>query len=114
VCQLRPESRGAIELRSPDPAEYPAIHANYLTADLDQRTVAAGLRLGRPIGRAAALKPYVAEEVHPAPELQTDEELVGAARRTATTVFHPVGTCKMGIDGDPLAVLDGRLRVRGL
>ncbi|MCB1546728.1 MAG: choline dehydrogenase [Hyphomicrobiaceae bacterium] len=114
VCQLRPESRGAIELRSPDPAEYPAIHANYLTADLDQRTVAAGLRLGRTIGRAAALKPYVAEEVHPAPELQTDEELVGAARRTATTVFHPVGTCKMGIDGDPLAVLDGRLRVRGL
>lgn len=112
VCQLRPESRGEIVLKSPDPAVAPAIHPNYLAARIDEQTVVAGLRLARRIAQAPALQRYISEEFRPGIGLQSDEELLEWARATATTIFHPVGTCRMG--SDPRAVVDARLRVRGL
>ncbi len=114
VCQLRPESRGRIELTSPDPTVAPAIYANYLSADLDRRTVVEGVKLGRRIGRSGAMQPFVAEEITPNPALTTDEALLDDAAERGTTVFHPCGTAKMGPDGDSNAVVDEQLRVRGV
>jgi choline dehydrogenase len=112
VCQLRPESRGAILPRSPDPRDYPAIHTNYLATYTDQATLVAGMRLSRRLAETKALSPYVAEELRPGPAAVTDEQLLANARDTAATIYHPVGTCKMG--SDPAAVVDARLRVHGI
>ncbi|MEQ9555420.1 MAG: choline dehydrogenase [Rhodospirillales bacterium] len=112
VCQLRPESRGDIRLASPDPFAHPAIRPNYLSTDLDCRTAVEALKLTRRLVETKTLAPYVAEEMRPGSDAQTDDELLQGARRIAQTIYHPVGTCKMGRDPD--AVVDDRLRVRGV
>ncbi len=112
VCQLRPESRGRIVPRSPDPREPPAIYPNYLATRTDQATIVAGMKLSRCLAATSALRPFIVEELDPGPRVRTDEELLEHARNTATTIYHPVGTCRMGIDTG--AVVDPRLRVRGI
>jgi len=112
VCQLRPESRGTVRIRSADPLEPPSMQPNYLSAELDRRCAVAGVRLARSLASTAALRPYVAEEYRPGAQATTDEELLEFARDHGATIFHPSGTCKMG--SDPMAVVDDRLRVHGL
>ena len=112
VCQLRPESRGTVRIRSADPFEPPAMRPNYLSAELDRRCAVAGIRLARSLASTNALKPYVAEEYRPGPLAATDDDLLEFARNHGATIFHPSGTCKMG--NDPMAVVDERLRVRGV
>ncbi|MBI1985141.1 MAG: GMC family oxidoreductase N-terminal domain-containing protein, partial [Rhodospirillales bacterium] len=112
VCNLRPESRGHVRLKSPDPFAKPAIQPNYLSALADRLVAAASIRLTRRIVAQPALAKYKPEEFKPGREVQSDEDLAVAAGNIGTTIFHPVGTCKMGSDDD--AVVDDRLRVRGL
>jgi choline dehydrogenase len=112
ICQLRPESRGQVALRSPDPRAHPRIVANYLATETDRRVVLDGLRLARRIGRAPALAPYVASEYLPGDQCQSDDELMAHTARWGSTIFHPAGTCKMG--QDETSVVDARLRVRGV
>ena len=114
TCQLRPESRGHVHIASTDPFEPPRMHANYLATDLDRRTTVAGVKAARAIAASAAMRPMVAREVKPGPGAATDEELLEFCRDHGATIFHPTGTCKMGPAADPLAVLDERLRVRGV
>ena len=111
VCQLRPESRGDIKLASPDPSTAPKIFANYLDAETDRRCAVEGMRLARKLARTKPLSDYVAEEVVPRAG-ESDEELLASARAHGATIFHPVGTCKMGPQDDAQAVVDSRLRVR--
>jgi choline dehydrogenase len=111
-CQLRPESRGHIRIKSADPATYPAIFANYLADPLDQEVTVAGLKWARKIGSQPAIAPYVDHEMNPGPDVQTDAQLLDYARQTGSTLYHPVGTCQMGTG--PMAVVDARLRVRGV
>ena len=112
VCQLRPESRGTVTIASPDPTAPPAIQPNYLSAQLDCDTMVAGMKLAREIARQPALKPHIAEELKPGPDVVGDDDLLAYVRETGSTIFHPVGTCKMG--GDPAAVVDAELRVHGV
>ena len=112
ICQLRPESRGTIQIRSADPMDKPAIRANYFSTETDRRVTVAGMRLARKIAETAPLSDLIESEFIPGPDVQSDEEMVAAARQHANTIFHPVGTCKMG--DDPLAVVDDRLRVHGI
>jgi len=114
VCNLRPTSRGAVHIASPDPAAAPIIAPNYLTTDEDRHVAAASLRLTRRIVAAPALSRFAPEEVLPGPSLTTDEELARAAGDIGTTIFHPVGTCRMGPALDTRSVVDARLRVHGL
>ncbi len=112
VCQLRPFSRGRIQIKSADALEYPTIHPNYLSDQRDYPVVIGGIRMARRIAQAPALAPHIVSEFVPGARFQTDEELLDAARRYSQTIYHPVGTCKMGTD--TLAVVDERLRVRGI
>ncbi|HEX6999852.1 MAG TPA: GMC family oxidoreductase N-terminal domain-containing protein [Gammaproteobacteria bacterium] len=112
VCNLQPTSRGHVRLKSPDPAEAPAITLNYLSTDEDRAVAAAGMRFTRRIMAARALARFEPEEWRPGPEAQSDAELVRAAGDLGTTIFHPVGTCRMG--HDELAVVDNRLAVHGI
>ena len=112
VCNLRPESRGSIHIRSADFREAPVIKPNYLTAPRDRSVAASAIRLTRRICAAPALARYQPDEYLPGAEIEGDEDLARAAGDIGTTIFHPVGTCKMG--GDDLAVVDPRLRVHGL
>jgi choline dehydrogenase len=112
VCQLRPESRGFVRIKSADPNEPPAIQPRYLSRPHDCDTVVAGLKLLRRIMRQPAMRRYIAEERAPDPDCTSDADLLAFARATGTTVFHPTSTCRMG--GDPAAVVDERLRVRGI
>ena len=112
VCNLRPESRGSVRIKSADPAAPPAIRPNYLATSEDKRVAVAAMRLTRRICAARALAPFAPEEFKPGPRHESDDELVAAAGEIGTTIFHPVGTCKMG--SDAAAVVDDRLRVRGL
>jgi choline dehydrogenase len=112
VCNLRPESRGTIHIKSSDVNAHPAIAPNYLSASADQDTAAKSIRLTRSIMAAKTLSPLEPEEIMPGAHLQTDEELINAAGDMGTTIFHPIGTCKMGSDN--MAVVDERLRVHGL
>jgi choline dehydrogenase len=112
VCNLRPESRGTIRIKSSDPRAKPAIRPNYLSTHADRRVAADSIRLTRRICSAPALARYAPEEFKPGPHLKSDDDLARAAGDIATTIFHPVGTCKMG--DDPFAVVDARLRVRGV
>jgi choline dehydrogenase len=114
VCNLRPTSRGSVHITSTDPEAPPAIHPNYLSTEEDRKVAAECLRLTRKIVQSPALKPYTPEEYKPGMQYQSDEELVKAAGDIGTTIFHPVGTCKMGRADDPMAVLDSQLRVRGI
>ena len=114
VCNLRPTSRGSVRLRSHDPAEPPSIRPNYLSTPEDQRVAVDALHLVRRIVSMPALQKYYPEEYKPGAHLTTDEELLHGAREIGTTIFHPVGTAKMGIETDPMTVADARLRVRGV
>jgi choline dehydrogenase len=112
VCNLRPASRGWVRIRSPDPAAYPEIRLNYLSAPEDRRVAVDAMRFTRRIMAARALAKYEPAEFRPGPEVQSDDALARAAGEFGTTIFHPVGTCRMG--ADPAAVVDDRLRVRGV
>jgi choline dehydrogenase len=112
VCQLRPESRGFVRIKSSDPTVPPVIQPRYLTASNDRDTIVAGLKVLRRIMSQPAMRRYIAEERVPGPNCQSDDELLAFARDNGTTVYHPTSTCRMG--PDPNAVVDERLRVRGL
>ena len=114
VCNLRPTSRGTVRIRGGKAGEAPFIRPNYLSTEEDQRVAVDALRLVRQIVSMPALQKYHPEEYKPGATLTTDEELLKGARDIGTTIFHPVGTAKMGIDSDPMAVTDARLRVRGI
>ncbi|WP_317925456.1 GMC family oxidoreductase [Cupriavidus sp. TA19] len=114
ACNLRPTSRGSVHARSADFRDAPVIAPNYLSTDEDRRVAADSLRLTRRIVASPALAPYQPEEYLPGPAFQTDEELAEAAGSIGTTIFHPVGTCKMGRGDDGTAVVDSRLRVFGV
>ena len=114
VCNLRPTSRGSVHITSVDPEAPPAIQPNYLSTEEDRKVAVESLRLTRKIVESNALKPFTPEEYKPGIQYQSDEELVKAAGDIGTTIFHPVGTCKMGRPDDPMAVLDSQLRVRGI
>jgi choline dehydrogenase len=112
VCNLRPTSRGHVRIKSPDPNTYPAITLNYLSTEEDRRVAVSGVRFTRRIMAAQALAKFQPEEWKPGPQVRSDEELARAAGDLGTTIFHPVGTCKMG--SDPLAVVSDRLAVHGI
>ena len=114
VCQLRPESRGHIELASGRAEDAPLLHPNYLATPLDQRTIVDGVRVARRIARHEPLASAVTEELRPGPDVADDDfdALLGWVRDTAVTIYHPSGTCRMGQDDG--AVVDERLRVRGV
>ncbi len=112
VCNLRPTSRGHVRIKAPDPFAAPAIRPNYLSTPEDRQVAADAIRLTRRIAAGQALAKYRPEEFKPGPQISSDEDLARAAGDIATTIFHPVGTCKMG--QDPMAVVDERLRVRGI
>lgn len=112
VCQLRPESRGSIHIRSDGPTDAPAIRPNFLTEQVDRDALIGGMKIARAVGETEALKPYVDHELYPGPTTSSDEQIFEFCRRVGGTVYHPIGTCKMGRDAE--AVVDDRLRVRGL
>ena len=114
VCNLNPTSRGSVRIRSNCFEDAPAIAPNYLSTDEDRKVAAESLRVTRRIAQQPALARYKPEEWKPGVQYQTDEDLARLAGDIATTIFHPVGTTKMGADNDPAAVLDSRLRVRGV
>ncbi|MEZ5652183.1 MAG: choline dehydrogenase [Burkholderiaceae bacterium] len=114
VCQLRPESRGSIHLKSADPFQAPAIRANYLATDLDRRTMLAGVQAARDIAAAPAMRPLIKREYAPGDGIRGEAALLEFCRGKAQTIFHPVGTAKMGPASDPGAVVDARLRVHGV
>jgi choline dehydrogenase len=112
VCQLRPESRGSLRIRSADPTAPPEIRINYLATEVDRTANVEGLKILRKILQAPALRPYVIEEIDPGAKVSSDEALLAYCRQRGSTIYHPTSTCRMG--NDPLAVVDQRLRVRGL
>ncbi|MCB1888825.1 MAG: GMC family oxidoreductase N-terminal domain-containing protein [Rhodocyclaceae bacterium] len=114
VCDLRPQSRGSILIRDRAPDSAPKIAPNYLSHEADREKAARALKLTRRIAEQAALAPYKPVEYLPGPKFDTDEALAFAAGNIGTTIFHPIGTCKMGRPDDATAVTDSRLRVRGV
>ena len=112
ICNLRPTSRGAVRIKTGDPLDHPQIRLNYLSTEEDRRVAVAGMRFTRRIMAAGALARYQPEEFRPGASIANDNELARAAGELGTTIFHPVGTCKMG--SDPMAVVDAELRVRGI
>lgn len=114
VCQLRPESRGKVGLRSADPNDDPTIFANYLATEEDRRAVREGVKMARKVAAQPALDPYRGEEYSPGKAVQTDDEIDAWIRKNAETIYHPVGTCRMGVAGDAMAVVDEELKVIGL
>ena len=114
VCQLWPESRGKVGLKSADPMADPAIFANYLSAEEDRRAMREGVKMMRDVAAQAALDPYRGDEYAPGKDVRTDAEIDAWIRRAAETIYHPVGTCRMGAAGDSMAVVDGECRVQGL
>jgi choline dehydrogenase len=112
VCQLRPESRGSLKIRSADPAVPPEIRINYLATETDRSAFIDGIRILRDILARPALKPFVVSEAYPGSDKASDEDILDYCRKTGSTVYHPTSTCRMG--NDPLAVVDQRLRVRGI
>ena len=111
-CQVRPESRGSIRIKSADATQYPAIQPNYLSDPIDQQVVVASLHWGRKIASQPALAKWIDHELLPGPDVRTDAELLEFARMAGSTIYHPVGTCQMG--HGPAAVVDPQLRVQGL
>ncbi len=112
ICQLRPESRGRVGLNSADPMADPAIFANYLATEEDRRALREGVRMMRKVAEQQALKPYQSCELFPGKDVETDEQLDAWIRKHSETIYHPVGTCKMGTDD--MAVVDEELKVRGI
>jgi choline dehydrogenase-like flavoprotein len=116
VCNLQPTSRGTVTLRSADPADKPKIQPNYLSTHEDRQVAADSIRVARKIVAQPALQAFHPVETLPGPQVRSDDDaaLAKAAGDAGTTIFHPVGTAKMGLPSDPGAVVDGRLRVMGL
>jgi choline dehydrogenase len=112
VCNLRPGSRGWVRIKSPNHADYPEIRLNYLSTPEDRKVAVDAMRFTRRIMAAKALAKYAPEEYRPGASIANDDELARAAGELGTTIFHPVGTCKMG--SDPMAVVDDELRVHGV
>jgi choline dehydrogenase len=110
--QLRPESTGSIHIKAPVVTTQPAINFNFLSAELDRQTVIAAVKETRRLLGAPAMEGIRGAELGPGVDIVTDDEILDWVRRTAETVYHPVGTCKMG--SDPMAVVDDRLRVHGI
>jgi choline dehydrogenase len=114
VCNLRPTSRGYVRIKSPDPHAAPVIHCRYLSTPEDRKVAADALRLARRIAAQPALQRYAPEEFLPGAQFQSGDELARVAGDIGTTIFHPVSTCRMGAADDASAVVDSRLRVRGV
>jgi choline dehydrogenase len=112
VCNLRPSSRGNIRIKSSNPDDYPAISTHYLSTEEDRSAALEGLKFTRRIMAARALQRFLPEEVKPGVDVMSDEDLLQSAADLGTTIFHPVGTCRMGIDDE--AVVDDELRVKGI
>ena len=112
VCQLRPESRGSLRIKSADPSVPPEIRINYLATETDRTANVEGLKILRKILHAPALRPFVVDEYDPGAKVVSDEDLLVHCRRRGSTIYHPTSTCRMG--NDPLAVVDQRLKVRGI
>ena len=112
VCQLRPESRGTVEIKSTDPMEPPSMRPNYLDAETDRICAVESIKYARRLASTNALKPYLVEEYKPGADVRSDDEILDFAREYGATIFHPTGTCKMG--SDSMAVTDDRLRVHGI
>ncbi|MNF69715.1 Alcohol dehydrogenase [acceptor] [compost metagenome] len=112
VCDLRPHSRGRVEIRAADPGQAPSIQPNYLSDPRDLKVAADAIRLTRRIVAAPALSAYRPEEYKPGPDYQSEEDLQRAAAEIGTTIFHPAGTCRMGQGAN--AVVDAELRVHGI
>jgi choline dehydrogenase len=112
VCQLRPESRGVVEIKSNDPMEAPSMRPNYLSAETDRFCAVESVKYARKLASTEALKPYLTSEYKPGDSARSDDEILEFAREYGATIFHPVGTCKMG--SDSMAVTDARLRVHGV
>jgi choline dehydrogenase len=112
VCQLRPESRGFVRIKSNDPNQPPAIQPRYLSSTVDRETTVAGMSLLRRVMEQPAIRRYIAKEIAPGPDCASDAALLAYARETGTTVYHPTSTCRMG--SDPSAVVDERLHVHGI
>jgi choline dehydrogenase len=114
VCQLRPESRGRVGLASADPFADPAIFANYLATEEDRRALREGAKMVRDVAGQKALTAIRGDEVEPGVQVKTDADFDAWIRQNAETIYHPVGTCRMGAAGDSMAVVDGELKVQGL
>jgi choline dehydrogenase len=114
VCNLNPTSRGTVQIKTPHFEDAPAIAPNYLATDEDRKVAADSLRVTRRIMSQTAMAPFSPEEFKPGVQYQTDEELAKLAGDIASTIFHPVGTTRMGRDDDPMAVVNARLQVRGV
>jgi choline dehydrogenase len=114
VCQLRPESRGRVGLASADPFADPLIFANYLATEEDRRALREGFKMTRELAGEPALKAICGREESPGADVRTDAEIDAWIRRAAETIYHPVGSCRMGRAGDPMAVVDGSLKVQAL
>jgi len=115
VCNLRPTSRGSVRLRSAEPEAPPIIAPNYLSTAEDRMVAADGIRAARRIMAQSAMRRFAPHELKPGDQVGDDtESLAKAAGDIGTTIFHPVGTAKMGVAGDPDAVVDARLRVHGI
>jgi choline dehydrogenase len=112
VCQLRPTSRGEVGLRSPDARAAPTVLFNYLATEEDRATMVRGVCMARKLARTAALSPYITDEYQPGFDVESDDEVLAFIREQGTTIFHPVGTCRMGSDAG--SVVDTRLKVRGV
>ena len=114
IVLLRPESRGSITLGSADPIAHPRIQQRLLSTSNDWTALRQGIVLFRELARRPELEPFVAGEIGPGADVATDAQIESYTRQTAVTAHHPAGTCKMGVDADPMAVVDDRLRVRGI
>ena len=114
VCNLRPSSRGSVHIATPDPLAPPVIDPNYLSTDDDKKVAIDSVKLTRSIVGQQAFTEYEAEEYRPGIKVQSDEQLLEEIGNIGTTIFHPVGTCKMGVSTDPMAVVDSKLRVFGV
>jgi choline dehydrogenase-like flavoprotein len=112
VAQLRPQSIGSIHARSPDPFDAPAIRPNFLSSEVDRRCLVEGMMIARRIVGQPAMRAYVEQETSPGDDVRSFDQWLEFARRNGQTIYHPVGTCRMGSDAD--AVTDARLRVQGL
>jgi choline dehydrogenase len=112
--QMRPESKGTVRITSSDPRDLPAVQPNYLDHELDRRTLLGALKIARRVLQSKAMAPYVEMESFPGAQVQSDDEWLDFARRNGNSSYHLIGTCRMGPQGDPLAVVDEQLRVHGL
>ena len=114
VCQLRPKSAGFVKIRSPDACHHPDIQPNYLSVEEDCRIAVEAMKVSRKIASMPALSRHILAEYDPGENIRTDQQLLEHARNSATTIYHPCGTCKMGPSTDPMAVVDHQLKVHGM